>query len=140
MLYGDPKYKEDNLPVAAAFAATVKNFTIVLISAESTVGPNNEVRRTEGTGLTVKFEDHQLIVNNQAVVSMLLNHRHYEATRYGFTVNPLDPTGFWRALGMVKEKVIITHHDGDTVRVAPEEIDLAKLAAIDTEALVDLTP
>ena len=139
MLYGAKKYKENDLPVAATFISAVKKFRVVLLNAKSTVGEDNVVRKTDDTGLIAEFEDHRLIVQNQEVVDMLLNHRNYEATRYGFTVDPCDPTGFWRALGVIKEKVVITYQDEDTVKVAPKEIDLAKLQAIDPEQLVDLT-
>jgi len=140
MISGEKKYKVSDLPVAATFESSIKEHVILLKSSLSKIVGDNELQRIPNTGLRIEFEDFRLNVFNLEVLDMLLNHQAFNATRFGFTINKTDPTGFWRAQGVVEEQAFITFKPKSVFDVDPEKIDLKKLDGIDHTTMVDLTP
>ena len=135
MILGHPKWKKADLPVAATFVSRIKEHVIHLEAAESTVNLENIVQRTPNTGLKVKFEDNRLVIRNSMVLNKLLKHGSFNNPRFGFTIDPEDPTGFWRACGVVEEDVVHTFKVKPQYDVNPTKIDREKLKKIDPEKL-----
>jgi hypothetical protein len=136
MISGNPIYRTEDLPIPATFTSVHKSHTFYLIPIEEEIGPDNTIRRKRDTGCRVRFEDYRLVVRNTEVLKMLLKHTHFNNLNFGFKIDEEDPSGFWRAQGIVKEKTITTFVPQSEYAVTFESLDLKKKPPVKLRPLV----
>lgn len=112
MIEGDPKYSNDSggdMKIPACFESAHSRLYLVLESAKSEIGPNNERIRVPGTGAKAIFEGGHLLVKSSALVKILLAHPLFMDANKGFWPDQQDPSGFWLEAGYVTEKQVTVY-------------------------------
>ena len=124
MMYGSPKYVTEDLLIPATFLSKHKEMRVWLIPVESVMGPDNTVQRVPNTGCRVRFKDFRLLVRNKAVLKLMMEHKKFNQGNYGYSIDEQDPSGFWRANGVVKTRQVTAMVKADTTSVAFKDLDL----------------
>lgn len=108
----DKKYSVVDLPKAATFisndALELKLLLRQTQTKEVREGENTRIERIPESTLWVQFRGGRLVVENGNVLAMLLNHKKLGASSKGFNIDPSDPTGLWREMGLIEIKQIAT--------------------------------
>jgi len=119
--------EEEDLPVVAVFySQKLKHARVRIDSVQEQAGFGGRMERKTGTGFDVLFRVHRAYVRNSKVLKMMMAHPMFRHTS-GWDIDEEDPTGFWRAMGIVKEiEVVETRLN---LRAA-EKPELPKLAEI----------
>lgn len=108
----DKKYSKVDLPKAATFVShDTPELKLLLRHTQTekiTEGENTRYERVPESTLWVQFRGGRLVVDNGNVLAMLLNHKKLGASSKGFNIDPSDPTGLWREMGLVEIKQIPT--------------------------------
>lgn len=141
MISGNRKYRDKNMPVAATFIGPL-GMKVNLEHAESKVGSDNTVMRDTTTGLWAEFEKGHLFVENKTVLKMLLEHDGFNRGVHGFFIDPTDPTGFWRANGLIEEDVIYTYKKVDESgdgRIDPKKLKYPTGETVENRPLAHIT-
>jgi hypothetical protein len=105
------KYGAEDLPRAATFVSNAKNKGLIvkLESPEEEILPDGSRRRKEGTGYEIRFTNGLFSTRNKATLKRMLEHKAFNRAVAGYVVNHQDPSGFWRKLGVIKEKKVVTY-------------------------------
>lgn len=108
-IIGDKKFKDRDMEVAAVFRTHKKSPTYYLITPETEM-VEGQPRMKPGTGLRIKAQDYRIVCENWALFDILIKHRRFEDDGMnGFRPEPLDPSHFWRDLGIVQEREVKTY-------------------------------
>ncbi len=125
------KYQEEDLQAAATFLSTKKNpslFVLLksavtkLISEEG--GVSREIQ-VEGP-VQIRFGGNTFSTKNRELMLLMLEHRAFNKHLAGYSIDHHDPSGIWRAMGVVKEQKVTTF-----VPQATYEVDLKAARAKD---------
>lgn len=115
-----------DMPVAATFIAQEIGLELWLVAKRGVLNPATGMWDEEpGTALRVKFKGGHLPVENKRLLQILLSTEAYD--NGNFRPDPEDPTGFWRQLGMLETREVVT--------VVPESVKAPKFADIDFKTL-----
>lgn len=94
-------YDKKDLKVAAVLISQDVGLEITLRPIETM--KDNPGERDFKTGLKIKFEGGVKYITNKAVLKMIMSSSAYN--RGEIRVHPEDPTGFWRAAGVIKPEI-----------------------------------
>jgi len=98
---------EEDLPLVAVFYSDkLKHARVRIESVQEQPGFSGRMERKPGTGFDVLFRVHRAYVRNSKVLKLMMAHPMYRHTS-GWDVDEEDPTGFWRAMGIVKEVEVV---------------------------------
>ncbi len=119
--------EEEDLPLVAVFYSDkLKHARVRIDSVQEQVGFGGRMERKAGTGFDVLFRVHRAYVRNSKVLALMMKHPMFRHTS-GWDIDEEDPTGFWRAMGIVKEiQVVETRLNLE----ATEKPELPNLAGI----------
>lgn len=94
-------YDKKDLKVAAVLISQDIGLEITLRPIETM--KDNPGERDYKTGLKIKFEGGVKYITNKAVLKMIMSSSAYN--RGEIRIHPEDPTGFWRAAGIIKPEI-----------------------------------
>lgn len=103
---GRMKLREKDMAPGAVFVSDYKNLKLQLLCQEEVIIAGVPTKK-EDTGCRVLFQNGRATVENKEVYELMLKHTLFNAGR-GFHVDKTDPTGWWRAAGVVKEREVTT--------------------------------
>ena len=106
MIYGDPKFRTDDMPVAASFVSDKRGLFVQLIPRTTKPGPQGTEIVEDRTGCRIRFEEGEHSIKNSALFKLMVEDERFGLPTNGWTPNPLDPTGFWRMNGLIKTRAI----------------------------------
>lgn len=115
LIKGDPRFKKKDMvingkPMSAVFQTRKKSPMYFLLDAETEKTSDGVKHALPGTGLKVRAQDFQMVVENWELFNILVNHKRFEDDAVnGFGPDPSDPGGFWRDMGVVKTKKVETY-------------------------------
>lgn len=95
----------------------IKPITDVFDEARKTYVPK------DGSGVRVVFRGGIYLCENSKIFSLLVGHRAFRKSHHGFDIDKTDPTGFWRACGLVEEKQVVV------CKSVKFDVDLTKVNA-----------
>lgn len=99
--------EEADLPMPAVFySEKLKHARVRIDSVQEKVGQGGRMERKAGTGFDVLFRVHRAMVRNSKVLKRMMEHPMFRHTS-GWDIEEEDTTGFWRAMGIVKEVPVI---------------------------------
>ena len=108
------EYRKADMPVAATFVCPDKyakmkvSLMPALEKADATGRRIVRQRASDGTDTSVKlqFQNAAIEIRNYALLNLMLKSPSFNRRPVGFTIDKTDPTGFWRSIGWIKEKVV----------------------------------
>jgi len=117
-------YREPDMAPGAVFVSDYRNLNVQLECQEEEI-LSGVPKKKAGTGCRVPFKNGRATVDNKKAFALMLEHPLFNAGR-GFHIDKTDPTGFWRAAGMVKEVEVKTFvADGEPS--LPKSLNVAKV-------------
>lgn len=128
----------DGQVMAATFLSNSKYPTlkVKLENIEETVhSVSGAITRDPDTGYTARFSGHVFHTANEAMMVAMLEHSAFNSGKNGFTIDHHDPTGLWRALGVVEVTQVPTFMPKTEYKVDPSKAAISKqLKALKTAA------
>lgn len=94
-------FDKKDLKVAAVFISKDVGLEITLKPIETM--KDNPGERDYKTGLKIKFEGGVKYIFNKAILKKMMNNSAYKKGE--IRIHPEDPTGFWRAAGIIKPEI-----------------------------------
>lgn len=128
------KYLTENLPAAATFLSVpknpslmvrLKNAEVKLISEEA--GQTREIEVE--AAVQIRFGGNTYSTMNRELMLLLLEHRAFNKSQAGYAIDHHDPSGLWRAMGVVKEEAVTTFVQQATYEVDPKAAKAKDLAS-----------
>ena len=98
--------KEDLPLVAVFYGKNLKNARVRVESVGEQLGEGGKMQRKPGTGFDVIFRLNRAYVRNSKVLQLMMGHPMFRHTS-GFDIDERDDTGFWRAMGIVREIEVV---------------------------------
>lgn len=103
---------------------------VILESVQEEVHPTSQqASKIAGTGVMIRFNACRFATANLSLAQLLIKSKLFRAPGdQGFDIDPEDPTGFWRYLGLASERVVKTFAPGertvvDALKILDEEPD-----------------
>ncbi|MDD5459030.1 MAG: hypothetical protein PHF37_06535 [Phycisphaerae bacterium] len=132
---GYKKYTDPDMKVAATFYSEAKNRKIFLEPPEEERSPMGQISKKPHTGCRVNFTNGILYIRNKKVLEMLMSHRGF-GNANGFHVHPEDPTGFWRAQGIIQTSEVHVITDiNRNVKFGDLDLSAAALSKVNPDEL-----
>lgn len=128
MLSGAEKYKAKDMGVAATFISDKPLLKVLLAPVAQIKNVDGTVSADRKTGCRVFFKGGRYVCENLAVFKFMMAHKAFERGMLGYNIDPEDPTGFWRAAGVVEEREVKTFVVDSTKNVGDMTIDPKKIA------------
>lgn len=124
------QYTKPDMAVAATFMSNPKHPTlrVRLVGAKEEKDGEGKFRMTQNA-VQVRFKAHTLSVKNKKMLTLVLNHRGFNKGGAGFKIDHHDPTGFWRAAGIVESKAVQTFVINHDVKIDPTKLNIKELMA-----------
>ena len=126
------QYTVEDLPAVATFVSneSCPHLRLRLKHTEEKLNPaNGTYERVEGTGVEVRFQSRSLQINNSKLLALMLASKCFRGGAVGFDIDKSDPSGFWRAMGVVKEKIVKTYDLTDSGVIDPKKINVKEIKA-----------
>lgn len=115
-----------DMKCGATFIAEEIGLELWLVAKRGVLNPASGMWDDEpGTALRVKFKGGHLLVENKRLLEIVMKTEAY--ANGNFRIDPEDPTGIWRQLGMLETREVVT--------VVPESVQAPGFADIDFTAL-----
>ncbi len=115
----------ENLDRAATFVADDLGLTMMLISKEWERNREGDPEPIDGTNLTLKFTDGKLTVKNKKVMEIVMTSSAYANGLV--SINPMDPSGLWRELGMIVTETVQRHSPESVAQPKFDDCDFKKI-------------
>ena len=129
-LFHNRALDKQDLSAEATFRHNSKKFPRYRIeSVKEQKDKDGAPLRVPGTGFVAHFRNWEYRTRNSTVLKKLLNHKDFNTSK-GFRINETDPTGFWRAMGMIKEKEVKTFELVNEVSEEAPDVGKMTVAAI----------
>lgn len=117
---------EPSLPVAATFESDNIGLRLYLVPSQSVVDPaSGNHEKLDNTEVRIRFRGGKWRTRNFNMMKLLMDSSAYK--RGLVRIDPEDPTGFWRAQGFVKTKMVPVIEEVKVLHPSADEINLEKL-------------
>lgn len=124
------EYEKEDMAVGATFMSSPKHPTlrVRLVSAKEEKDGEGRYRKTRNA-VEVRFKAHTLSIKNKKMLILVLKHRAFNKGGAGYKIDHHDPTGFWRAAGIVESKAVQTFVINHDVKIDPTKLNIKELMA-----------
>lgn len=124
------EYAKEDMAVAATFMSSPKHPTlrVRLIGAKEEKDGEGRWRKTQNA-VEVRFKAHTLSIKNKKLLTLILEHRAFNKGGAGYKIDHHDPTGFWRAAGIVESKPVQTFVINHNIKIDPRKLNIKELMA-----------